>query len=258
MSDTNSTALAAPAAPAAQVALVTGASRGIGRAIALALADAGFRVIGTATSVSGAAAITDALAAFPGCKGVVLDVTDGPALNAAIDTVVKEQGGLHVLVNNAGITRDMLSMRMKDDEWDAVHDTNLKAVFRACRAATRPMMKQRYGRMINITSVVGAIGNAGQANYAAAKAGVAGLTRALARELGARNITVNCVAPGFIATDMTQGLPDNVKTALLAQIPLGRLGAVEEVASAVVFLASREAGYITGSELHVNGGMHMA
>jgi 3-oxoacyl-[acyl-carrier protein] reductase len=148
-------------------------------------------------------------------------------------------------------------MRMKDDEWDAVHDTNLKAVFRACRAATRPMMKQRYGRIINITSVVGAIGNAGQANYAAAKAGVAGLSRALARELGSRNITVNCVAPGFIATDMTHGLPEAAKTALLAQIPLGRLGAAEEVAYAVVFLASREAGYITGTELHVNGGMHM-
>jgi 3-oxoacyl-[acyl-carrier protein] reductase len=162
-----------------------------------------------------------------------------------------------VLVNNAGITRDMLSMRMKDEDWDAVHDTNLKAVFRACRAATRPMMKQRYGRLINITSVVGAIGNAGQANYAAAKAGVAGLTRALARELGGRNITANCVAPGFIATDMTHGLPEAVKTALLAQIPLGRLGAAEDVAHAVRFLASREAGYITGTELNVNGGMHM-
>jgi 3-oxoacyl-[acyl-carrier protein] reductase len=162
-----------------------------------------------------------------------------------------------VLVNNAGITRDGLSMRMKDDDWDAVHDTNLRAVFRACRAATRPMMKQRYGRLINITSVVGAIGNAGQANYAAAKAGVAGLTRALARELGGRNITANCVAPGFIDTDMTHGLPDAVKAALLAQIPLGRLGAAEEVAHAVLFLASKEAGYITGTELAVNGGMHM-
>jgi 3-oxoacyl-[acyl-carrier protein] reductase len=240
-----------------QIALVTGASRGIGRAIATALAVAGFRVIGTATTEAGAASITQALAAHPGSKGIVLNVTDGAALDAAIESVVKEQGGLHVLVNNAGITRDMLSMRMKDDEWDAVHDTNLKAVFRACRAATRPMMKQRYGRIINITSVVGAIGNAGQANYAAAKAGVAGLSRALARELGSRNITVNCVAPGFIATDMTHGLPEAAKTALLAQIPLGRLGAAEEVAYAVVFLASREAGYITGTELHVNGGMHM-
>ena len=243
---------------APQVALVTGATRGIGRAIALALAGAGYRVTGTATSEAGAASITEALVAFPGCKGIVLNVTDGPALEAAIDAIVKEQGGLHVLVNNAGITRDMLSMRMKDDDWDAVQDTNLKAVFRACRAATRPMMKQRYGRMINITSVVGAIGNAGQANYAAAKAGVAGMTRALARELGGRNITVNCVAPGFIATDMTHGLPDAVKANLLAQIPLGRLGEAEEVAHAVLFLASREAGYITGTELHVNGGMHMA
>ena len=242
----------------AQVALVTGASRGIGQAIALALAGAGYRVTGTATSAAGAAAISEALAAHAGCRGIVLDVTDGPALDAAIESLVKEQGGLHVLVNNAGITRDMLSMRMKDDEWDAVHDTNLKAVFRACRAATRPMMKQRYGRLINITSVVGAMGNAGQANYAAAKAGVAGLTRSLARELGSRNITANCVAPGFIATDMTHGLPEAAKAALLAQIPLGRLGAAEDVAHAVLFLASREAGYITGTELQVNGGMHMS
>jgi 3-oxoacyl-[acyl-carrier protein] reductase len=241
-----------------QVALVTGASRGIGRAIALALAAAGYRVIGTATSAAGAAGITEALSTHPGCKGIVLNVTDGAALDAAIDGIVKECGGLHVLVNNAGITRDGLSMRMKDDDWDAVHDTNLKAVFRACRAAAKPMMKQRYGRLINITSVVGALGNAGQANYAAAKAGVAGLTRALARELGARQITANCIAPGFIDTDMTQGLPDAAKTALLAQIPLGRLGAAAEVAHAVVFLASKEAGYITGTELHVNGGMHMA
>ena len=238
---------------AQQVALVTGASRGIGRAIAAALAKVGFKVIGTATTDTGSAAITES-----GILGLTLNVTDGPALDAAIDGIVKHHGGLHVLVNNAGITRDMLSMRMKDDEWDAVHDTNLKAVFRACRAATRPMMKQRYGRIINITSVVGAIGNAGQANYAAAKAGVAGLTRALARELGSRNITVNCVAPGFIDTDMTHGLPDAAKTALLAQIPLGRLGQADEVAHAVSFLASKEAGYITGSELHVNGGMHMA
>ena len=243
---------------AAQVALVTGASRGIGRAIATALAAAGYRVTGTATTEAGAAAITQALSAFPGCQGIVLDVTDAPALDAAIDTLVKTQGGLHVLVNNAGITRDTLSMRMKDDEWDAVLDTNLKAVFRACRAATKPMMKQRYGRIVNITSVVGAIGNPGQANYAAAKAGVAGMTRAMARELGSRNITVNCVAPGFIATDMTHGLPEAAKAALLAQIPLGRLGTAEEVAHAVRFLASREAGYITGTELHVNGGMHMS
>jgi 3-oxoacyl-[acyl-carrier protein] reductase len=241
----------------AQVAFVTGASRGIGRAIALALAGAGFRVVGTATTAAGAAGISEALGAYPGCKGIVLDVTDGAALDAAIDATAKESGGLHVLVNNAGITRDMLSMRMKDDDWDAVIDTNLKAVFRASRAATRPMMRQRYGRIINITSVVGASGNAGQANYAAAKAGVAGLTRSLARELGARNITVNCVAPGFIATDMTEGLPAAAKAALLASIPLGRLGSAQEVAHVVAFLASPLAGYITGAEIHVNGGMVM-
>ena len=239
-----------------QVALVTGASRGIGRAIAVALASAGFRVIGTATTEAGAHAIGLALAAQGG-KGIVLDVTDGAALDAAIDGIVKECGGLHVLVNNAGITRDTLSMRMKDEDWDAVLDTNLKAVFRACRAATRPMMRQRFGRIINITSVVGASGNAGQVNYAAAKAGVAGMTRSLARELGARNITVNCVAPGFIATDMTESLPEAVKAALLASIPLGRLGQVDEVAHAVAFLASPLASYITGTELHVNGGMVM-
>ncbi len=243
---------------AQQVALVTGASRGIGRAIAARLAADGFRVIGTATSEAGAAGITQALAAFAGCEGIVLDVTDAAALDTAIERIVKTHGALHVLVNNAGITRDTLSMRMSDADWDAVHDTNLKAVFRACRAVTRPMMKQRYGRIVNITSVVGAIGNAGQANYAAAKAGVAGLTRALARELGSRSITVNCVAPGFIATDMTESLPEAAKTALLAQIPLGRLGQAEEVANAVSFLAGRGAGYVTGTELHVNGGMHMA
>ena len=242
--------------PTPQVALVTGASRGIGRAIALKLAADGFKVVGTATSDAGASGITEALAPHGG-EGIVLNVTDGAALDAALDGVVKRHGGLHVLVNNAGITRDMLSMRMKDEDWDAVQDTNLKAVFRACRAATRPMMKQRFGRIINITSVVGAIGNAGQANYAAAKAGVAGLTRALARELGARGITANCVAPGFIATDMTEVLPEAAKAALLAQIPLGRLGQADEVAAAVAFLASPGAGYVTGTELHVNGGMAM-
>jgi 3-oxoacyl-[acyl-carrier protein] reductase len=240
-----------------QVALVTGATRGIGAAIARALAASGFRVVGTATSDAGAASITAALAAYEGCRGIRLDVTDGAALEAAIDAVVKAEGGLHVLVNNAGITRDTLAMRMKDDDWDAVQDTNLKAVFRACRAAIRPMMKQRHGRIVNITSVVGASGNAGQANYAAAKAGVAGMTRALARELGSRNITVNCVAPGFIATDMTDALPEAQRAALLAQIPLGRLGSADEVAAAVAFLASPLAGYVTGSELHVNGGMYM-
>jgi 3-oxoacyl-[acyl-carrier protein] reductase len=239
-----------------QIALVTGASRGIGRAISLKLAADGFKVIGTATTEAGAAGITEVLEPHGG-EGLVLNVTDGAALDAAIDGIAKRLGGLHVLVNNAGITRDMLSMRMKDADWDAVHDTNLKAVFRACRAVSKPMMKQRYGRIVNITSVVGAIGNAGQANYAAAKAGVAGLSRALARELGPRNITVNCVAPGFIATDMTEVLPEAAKTALLAQIPLGRLGQADEVAAAVAFLASPAAGYITGTELHVNGGMAM-
>lgn len=240
-----------------QVALVTGASRGIGRAIAAALAARGCMVVGTATSEAGAAGIGEALAPHGG-RGIVLNVIDAPALDAAIDAIVKEHGGLHVLVNNAGITRDQLSMRMKDEDWDAVIDTNLKAVFRASRAAIRPMMKQRWGRIVNITSVVGASGNPGQANYAAAKAGVAGMTRSLARELGSRGITVNCVAPGFIQTDMTEVLPEAHKTALLAQIPLGRLGSVDEVAAAVAFLASAEAGYITGSELHVNGGMFMA
>lgn len=239
------------------VALVTGASRGIGRAIALALANEGWRVIGTATTESGAAAITEALAAQGG-RGIALNVTDAAASQAAVDDIVAKEGGLHVLVNNAGITRDTLSMRMKDDDWDAVLDTNLKAVFRLARAATKPMMKQRSGRIINITSVVGASGNAGQANYAAAKAGVAGLTRSLARELGSRGITVNCIAPGFIATDMTEVLPEAQKAALLAQIPLGRLGAPEEIAAAVAFLASPGGAYITGSELHVNGGMYMA
>ena len=238
------------------IALVTGASRGIGRAIAAALAAQGVVVIGTATSDAGATAIGDALAAEGG-RGIVLDVNDGAALEAAVDAIVKQHGALQILVNNAGITRDTLAMRMKDADWDAVLDTNLKAVFRASRAVMRTMMKQRYGRIVNITSVVGASGNPGQANYAAAKAGVAGMTRALARELGSRGVTVNCVAPGFIATDMTEGLAEAQKTALLAQIPLGRLGTPQEIAAAVLFLASPAAGYITGTELHVNGGMFM-
>ena len=239
-----------------QVALVTGASRGIGRAIAAAMAAQGVVVIGTATSEAGATAIGEALAPHGG-RGIVLDVNDGAALEAAIDAIVKQHGALQILVNNAGITRDTLAMRMKDADWDAVLDTNLKAVFRASRAVMRTMMKQRYGRIVNITSGVGASGNAGQANYAAAKAGVAGMTRALARELGSRGVTVNCVAPGFIATDMTGGLAEAQKAALLAQIPLGRLGTPQEIAAAVLFLASPAAGYITGTELHVNGGMFM-
>ncbi|MEH0165248.1 3-oxoacyl-ACP reductase FabG [Paucibacter sp. JuS9] len=239
-----------------QVALVTGASRGIGRAIAMTLAERGYIVVGTATTESGAASINEALAAHGG-RGIALNVNDGPAVEAAIDEIVKAHGGLQVLVNNAGITRDTLAMRMKDDDWDAVTDTNLKAVFRMSRAVMRTMMKQRYGRIISITSVVGASGNAGQANYAAAKAGVAGMTRSLARELGSRGITVNCVAPGFIATDMTEVLPEAQKAALLSQIPVGRLGEPKEIADAVAFLASPAAAYITGTELHVNGGMFM-
>ena len=241
-----------------QVALVTGASRGIGAAIALEMAKQGFQVIGTATTDEGAARISAALSAYPGCKGANLNVNDAAAGEALIDQIVKSQGGLHVLVNNAGITRDTLAMRMKDDDWDAVLDTNLKAVFRMSRAAIRPMMKQRFGRIISITSVVGASGNPGQANYAAAKAGVAGMTRALARELGSRNITVNCVAPGFIATDMTAALPEAQHQALMAQISLGKLGLPEDIAHAVSYLASPGAGYVTGQELHVNGGMHMS
>ena len=241
-----------------QVALVTGATRGIGAAIALHLAAQGLKVIGTATSDDGAARITAALAAYPGCRGATLNVNDAAAAESLIDAIVKEHGGLQVLVNNAGITRDMLAMRLKDEDWDAVLDTNLKAVFRMSRAVIRPMMKQRYGRIINITSVVGASGNPGQANYAAAKAGVAGMTRALARELGSRNITVNCVAPGFIETDMTAALPEEQQKALLVQIPLGHLGKPSDVAHAVVYLASPQAAYVTGQELHVNGGMFMA
>ncbi len=241
-----------------QVALVTGASRGIGASIAQQLARDGFLVIGTATSDEGAAKISQALSAFPGCRGANLNVTDASAAEALIDASVKAHGGLQVLVNNAGITRDQLAMRMKDEDWDAVSDTNLKAVFRMSRAVIRPMMKQRYGRIINITSVVGASGNPGQANYAAAKAGVAGMTRALARELGSRGITVNCVAPGFIETDMTAALPEEQQKALLGQIPLGHLGKPDDIAHAVAYLASARAGYVTGQEIHVNGGMFMA
>ncbi|RQM49425.1 3-oxoacyl-ACP reductase FabG [Paraburkholderia bannensis] len=242
-----------------QAAIVTGASRGIGRAIALELSRQGATVIGTATSESGAQAITAAFAeAGLKGRGAVLNVNDQAAAEALIDATVKEFGGLAILVNNAGITQDNLAMRMKDDEWDSVIDTNLKAVFRLSRAVLRPMMKARTGRIINITSVVGSSGNPGQANYAAAKAGVAGMTRALAREIGSRGITVNCVAPGFIDTDMTKDLPAEQQAALKQQIPLGRLGSPEDIAHAVVFLASPQAGYVTGTTLHVNGGMYMS
>jgi 3-oxoacyl-[acyl-carrier protein] reductase len=215
------------------------------------------KVTGTATSDAGAIKIREALSGFPGCDGRTLDVTDGAAIEAVVDALIKEHGALHVLVNNAGITRDMLAMRMKEQDWDAVLDTNLKGVFRLSRAVMRPMMKQRYGRIISITSVVGASGNPGQINYAASKAGVAGMTRALARELGSRNITVNCVAPGFIETDMTAGLSEDQQKALMVQIPLGHLGKPSDIAHAVAYLASPQAAYVTGQELHVNGGMYM-
>jgi 3-oxoacyl-[acyl-carrier protein] reductase len=239
-----------------KVALVTGASRGIGHAIAQALAAQGARVIGTSTSEAGAQRLSEALGGQG--AGRVLDVRDPAQCDALVASVTKEFGDILVLVNNAAVVRDNLALRMKDSEWDEVIETNLRAVFRLSRAVLRGMMKARWGRIINITSVVGASGNAGQANYAAAKAGVAGLTRALAREVGSRNITVNCVAPGFIDTDMTRALSDAQRAGLLAQIPLGRLGAAEDVASAVAYLASPQAGYVTGSVMHVNGGMYMA
>ncbi|HJW02719.1 MAG TPA: 3-oxoacyl-ACP reductase FabG [Azospira sp.] len=241
-----------------QIALVTGASRGIGKTVALELARLGATVIGTATSDQGAANISAYLgeAAAKG-KGAVLEVRDQAQVDALIGDIEKEFGPISILVNNAGITRDNLAMRMKDDEWDAVIDTNLKAVFRLSKAVMRGMMKARTGRIINITSVVGHAGNPGQANYCAAKAGVSGMTRSLARELGSRNITVNCVAPGFIDTDMTKSLDEKQKESLLAGIPLGRLGRPEDIAAAVAYLASPAAAYVTGSTLHVNGGMYM-
>lgn len=242
-----------------KVALVTGASRGIGRAIALQLAAEGASVVGTATSESGAVEIQHAFNSVGVTGlGLALDVTNAAACDGAMSRIDAELGSVAILVNNAGITRDNLAMRMKDDEWDAVLDTNLKAVFRMSRLVMRGMMKARFGRIINITSVVGEAGNPGQANYAAAKAGVAGMSRALAQELGSRNITVNCVAPGFIDTDMTRGLAEAQRQALLSKIPLGRLGDVSEIAGTVVFLASPQAAYITGNTINVNGGMYMA
>jgi 3-oxoacyl-[acyl-carrier protein] reductase len=242
-----------------QIALVTGATRGIGKAIALGLGAQGAKVIGTSTSAAGAKAIGDYLVAGKaGGKGTVLDVNDGAAIEALVAEIEKEFGAVGILVNNAGISQDNLAMRMKESEWDAVIDTDLKSVFRLSRAVLRGMMKARAGRIINITSVVGSAGNPGQINYAAAKAGIAGLARALAQEIASRNITVNCVAPGFIDTDMTRALNEQQREAILSRIPLARLGKTEDIAAAVVFLASPQAGYITGATLHVNGGMYMA
>ncbi|EEG07660.1 3-oxoacyl-ACP reductase FabG [Pseudogulbenkiania ferrooxidans] len=239
-----------------KVALVTGASRGIGAAIAEALAAEGAKVIGTATSEAGAAAIGERLAAQGGV-GMVLNVGEEGAIEALIDTIAKEYGDIAILVNNAGITRDGLLMRMKDEDWDAIMDTNLRSVFKASKAVLRGMMKARWGRIVNIASVVGAMGNAGQTNYAAAKAGIMGFTKSMAREVGSRNITVNCVAPGFIDTDMTRALPEAQREMLVQQIALGRLGDAKDIADAVGFLASDRAAYITGQTLHVNGGMLM-
>lgn len=242
-----------------QVALVTGASRGIGYAIALELARRGATVVGTSTSAGGANSITEALEKIrPGAgKGVVLNVADGAACNAIVEQIAKELGGISILVNNAGITQDQLAMRMKDEDWDNVINVNLTAVGRLSRAVLRGMMKARTGRIINITSVVGSMGNAGQINYAASKAGVEGMSRALAREVGARGITVNCISPGFIDTDMTKVLNEQQIGAMLQQIPLGRFGTPDDIAMATAFLASPQANYITGATLHVNGGMFM-
>ena len=242
-----------------QVALVTGATRGIGRAIALELARAGATVIGTATTDDGAAKIAEYLAAAGHAgTGIRLDVADGAAVEAALADIDARFGAIAILVNNAGITRDNLLLRMKDDEWDAVMATNLKPAFRLAKGVLRGMMKARHGRIIQIGSVVGTSGNPGQANYAAAKAALVGFTKSLAQEVGSRNITINCIAPGFIDTDMTKALPEGQRAKLLERIPLGRLGSPEDIAHAVVFLASPRAGYITGATLHVNGGMYMA
>jgi 3-oxoacyl-[acyl-carrier protein] reductase len=242
-----------------RVAIVTGASRGIGRAIAAALGRGGATVVGTATTDKGADAIREHLesAGISG-RGMRLDVTDVDSVDTVVKTVTAEIGVPTILVNNAGITRDNLLMRMKDDEWQSILDTNLTSVFRMSRACLRGMMKAKFGRIVNIASVVGASGNPGQTNYAAAKAGIFGFTKSLAREVGSRGITVNSVAPGFIDTDMTRALPDEQKQALLANIPLARLGQAEEIAAVVGFLASESAGYVTGETIHVNGGMYMA
>jgi 3-oxoacyl-[acyl-carrier protein] reductase len=241
-----------------EVALVTGASRGIGQAILLQLAGAGACVVGTSTSQAGAEAISARLAELGvSGRGALLNVREAAHIDPLIESIVQSYGKLSVLVNNAGVTGDALALRMRDEQWDDVIDTNLTGAFRLARSVMRGMMKARHGRIINISSVVGSSGNAGQANYAAAKAGLEGMTRALARELGSRGITVNCVAPGFIDTDMTRALTAAQAQGVLAQIPLGRLGLAEEVAAVVTFLASRAAGYITGTTVHVNGGMHM-
>jgi 3-oxoacyl-[acyl-carrier protein] reductase len=241
-----------------QIALVTGASRGIGRAIALELGRQGATLIGTATTEAGAQAISNYLkeAGIKGA-GMVLNVNDAARIESVLKRVCEEFGDIAILVNNAGVTRDNLLLRMKDEEWDEILETDLKSVFRLSRGVLRAMMKARYGRIINISSVVGATGNMGQANYAAAKAGIFGFSKSLAREVGSRNITVNCIAPGFVETDMTRSLTEKQQQILLQQVPLGRLGRPEEVASAVGFIASPAAGYITGATLHVNGGMYM-
>lgn len=241
-----------------KIALITGASRGIGQAIAHKLGQHGAIVVGTATTEQGAGIITQYLnkSNIKG-TGIVLNVNDADQISSAINTIRSQFGDVEILINNAGITRDNLLVRMKDEEWDDIMDTNLKSAFRLSRAVLRPMMKARYGRVINISSVVGAIGNIGQTNYAAAKAGIFGFSKSLAREVGSRNITVNCVAPGFIDTDMTRGLSEEQQQNLIQHVPVGRLGRAEEIASAVAFLASSAAGYITGTTLHVNGGMYM-